>query len=312
VASLETLLNLDAVEKLDPMQRTSPPNRELLAQGAGNMLSGLIGGLPLTSVVVRSSVNVSAGNLTKLSAIFHGLMLTVCVLLFPEVLNLIPLSCLAAILIVTGFHLASPAVVKRMYNEGKSQFLPFIATVAAIVFTDLLKGVLLGLVVSILFILRSNLQRPVRKIVEKHVVGDVLRIELSEQVSFLNKAALELSLDELEPGAQVMIDARNSEYIDPDILHLIQDFRDQKAKARDIQLSLIGFKEHYPPLANRVLFEDFSTRDLQESSTPDDVLEILKAGNERFLKGERLHRNWTRQVRETAKGQAPLAVVLGC
>jgi len=312
VASLETLLNLDAVEKLDPMQRTSPPNRELLAQGAGNMLSGLIGGLPLTSVVVRSSVNVSAGNLTKLSAIFHGLMLTVCVLLFPEVLNLIPLSCLAAILIVTGFHLASPAVVKRMYNEGKSQFLPFVATVAAIVFTDLLKGVLLGLVVSILFILRSNLQRPVRKIVEKHVVGDVLRIELSEQVSFLNKAALELSLDELEPGAQVMIDARNSEYIDPDILHLIQDFRDQKAKARDIQLSLIGFKEHYPPLANRVLFEDFSTRDLQESSTPDDVLEILKAGNERFLKGERLHRNWTRQVRETAKGQAPLAVVLGC
>src|SRR5690606_12605829 len=145
VASLAPPLNLDAVEKLDPMQRTSPPNRELLAQGAGNMLSGLIGGLPLTSVVVRSSVNVSAGNLTKLSAIFHGLMLTVCVLLFPEVLNLIPLSCLAAILIVTGFHLASPAVVKRMYNEGKSQFLPFVATVAAIVFTDLLKGVLLGL-----------------------------------------------------------------------------------------------------------------------------------------------------------------------
>jgi len=310
VASLETLLNLDAVDNLDPKQRTSPPNRELFAQGAGNMVAGLVGGLPMTSVVIRSTVNVSAGNATKMSAIIHGILLSLCVLFMPQILNLIPLSCLAAILIVTGFKLASPALIKRMYGEGKAQFFPFAFTILAIVTTDLLKGVLAGLMVSVCFILYSNLRRPVRKIVEQHLTGDVLRIELSQQVSFLNKASLEEALDGVKPDSHVMLDARGSDYIDPDILHLVHDFRDHKAVARGIQVSFIGFKDHYPQLKDNVLFEDFSTRERQQQATPAEVLEMLQTGNERFLKGERLHRNWARQVSETAKSQAPLAVVL--
>src|SRR5262249_34846668 len=158
VASLETLLNLEAVDKLDPQQRTSPPSRELIAQGAGNVVSGLVGGLPVTSVIVRSSVNITAGGRTKLAAGFHGGPLLVSVVLLPVWLNLIPLSCLAAILLVTGIKLASPALVQRMWGEGKYQFVPFIVTVAAIVLTDLLAGVLIGLVVSMSFILWSNVR----------------------------------------------------------------------------------------------------------------------------------------------------------
>ena len=148
VASLETLLNLEAVDKLDPQQRTSPPSRELLAQGIGNVIAGLIGGLPITSVIVRSSVNINAGGKTKLAAIIHGGLLLVSVAFLPMWLNVIPLSCLAAILLVTGVKLASPALVKQMWNEGRYQFIPFAATVVAIVLTDLLIGVLIGLAVE--------------------------------------------------------------------------------------------------------------------------------------------------------------------
>ena len=190
VASLETLLNLEAVDKIDPQQRTSPPSRELLAQGIGNMASGLIGGLPITSVIVRSSVNINAGGKTKLAAVIHGVLLLVSVAFLPVWLNLIPLSCLAAILLVTGIKLVSPALVKQMWSEGRYQFLPFALTVVAIVMTDLLVGILIGLAVSISFILHSNMRRPIRHFVEKHLGGDVLHIELANQVSFLNRAAL--------------------------------------------------------------------------------------------------------------------------
>ena len=207
VATLETLLNLEAVEKIDPDQRNAPPNRELVAQGIGNMLAGFIGGLPMTSVIVRSSVNINAGGKTKLSAILHGVLLIICVLLMPQWLNEIPLSALAAILIVTGLKLASPKLFKQLWSEGKRQFLPFIITIVAIVVTDLLVGVLIGLGVSILFILHSNLQRPLRRIVEKHTSGDVLRIELANQVSFFNRAAIEKTLHEVPRGGRVLIDA---------------------------------------------------------------------------------------------------------
>ena len=312
VASLETLLNLEAVDNLDPKKRISPPNRELFAQGTGNMLAGLIGALPMTSVVIRSSVNVQAGNATKLSALFHGVLLALCVLFFPTILNLIPLSALAAILIVTGFKLANPELVKRMWSEGRAQFFPFATTVVAIVVTDLLIGVLIGLAVSVGFILKSNLSRPLKKVMEKHVSGDVLRIELSEQVSFFNRAAIERTLAELKPGTQLMLDARNSDFIDPDVLHLIRDYKNETAEARSVKVSLIGFKDHYSQLPDEVLFADFSTREVQEQMTPGVVLDLLRKGNERFQKGQRLQRDWSRQVAETAKGQAPLAVVLSC
>jgi carbonic anhydrase/SulP family sulfate permease len=311
VASLETLLNLEAVDKLDPRQRTSPPSRELIAQGAGNVLCGLIGGLPVTSVIVRSSVNISAGGRTKLAAVFHGVLLLVSVALLPTWLNLIPLSCLAAILLVTGIKLASPVLVRRMWEEGKYQFVPFIVTVAAIVLTDLLVGVLIGLAVSTSFILWSSVRRPIRRIVEKHLGGDVVHIELPNQVSFLNRAALARALDEVPRGGHVLLDARGSDYIDPDILDMIRDFRETTGPARGVEVSLTGFRSEYR-LEDRIQYIDYSTRDLQEAATPAQVLQILRDGNERFRTGRRLTRDLGRQVEATAAGQHPLAVVLSC
>jgi carbonic anhydrase len=311
VATLETLLNLEAVDKIDPEQRQSPPNRELVAQGVGNMLAGFIGGLPMTSVIVRSSVNINAGGKTKLSAILHGVLLIVCVVTLPHWLNEIPLSALAAILIVTGLKLASPKLFKEMWSEGAPQFLPFIITIAAIVFTDLLTGVLVGLGVSILFILHSNLRRPLRRVMEKHAMGDVLRIELANQVSFLNRAALEKVFYSVPRGGRVLIDARGTDFIDPDIRDLLSDLRDKTAPARGIEVSFIGMKDHNF-FDDYVQFIDFTSREVQSGLTPQSVLEILQAGNQRFLAGERIQRDFGRQVAATAAGQFPMAAVLGC
>jgi carbonic anhydrase len=311
VASLETLLNLEAVDKLDPRQRVSPPNRELIAQGVGNAASGLIGGLPVTSVIVRSSVNINAGARTKLSAVFHGLLLGGCVVFLAGWLNRVPLSCLAAILLVTGFKLASPKLVRQMWRGGWQQFLPFAITVSAIVLTDLLVGVLIGLGVSLLFILRSNLRRPIHKIVEKHLGGEVVRIELANQVSFLNRAALDTALNEVPAGGHVLLDATATDYIDPDVLDLIRDFHDTAAPARGVQVSLRGFQDKYQ-LHDETRYVDYSTRELQQAVTPRQVLDILKDGNERFRTGKRLSRDLGRQVNATAAGQHPLAVLLTC
>ncbi len=312
VASLETLLNLEAVDKIDPEQRSSPPNRELLAQGAGNLVAGLIGGLPMTSVIVRSSVNINSGGKTKVSAIFHGVLLFGCVLLVPGWLNEIPIAALAAILLMTGLKLASPKLLKQMWSEGRSQFLPFIITVVAIVFTDLLVGILIGLGVSICFILHSNMRRPLRKVMEHHITGDVLRIELSNQVSFFSRATLDKTLREVPRGGHVLIDARNTDYIDADILDLIQDFESNTAKAHGVTLSLRGFKDRYPKLEDRIQFVDFSSREVQNTLTPQRVLEIFKEGNERFREGRQLTRDVGRLVDATAAGQFPMAVVLSC
>jgi carbonic anhydrase len=311
VASLETLLNLEAVDKIDPQHRTSPPSRELFAQGVGNMLAGLLGGLPMTSVIVRSSVNINAGARTKISAIFHGVLLLICVMFLPWALNEIPISCLAAILLVTGVKLASPALVKQMWSEGRYQFIPFAITVVAIVLTDLLVGVIIGLVVSLGFILASNLRRPLHRIVERHLGGDVLRIELANQVSFLNRAALSRALDEAPPGGHVLLDARATDYIDPDVLDLLRDYKEEIAPARGIEVSLLGFRNQYA-LIDQIQYVDYSTRDLQSSVTPEQVLQILKEGHARFRSGQRLTRDLGRLVNATAAGQHPLAVVLSC
>jgi carbonic anhydrase/SulP family sulfate permease len=311
VATLETLLNLEAIDKLDPDQRHASPNRELIAQGIGNVTAGLIGGLPMTSVIVRSSVNINAGGKTKLSAILHGFLLLLCVLLVPAWLNEIPLSALAAILIMTGLKLASPQLLRQMCREGKTQFLPFIITVVAIIFTDLLIGILIGLAVAVAFILHSNLRRPMHKVMEKHIGGDVLRIELANQVSFLNRASLEKTLYEVPRGGHVLLDARQTDYIDPDIIDLIEDFKMKTATAHGVQLSLAGFKDKYQ-LADQIQYVDFTSREVQSSLTPASALEILRAGNQRFLSGERIERDYSRQVGATAGGQFPLAAVLGC
>ena len=312
VASLETLLNLEAVDKIDPEQRSSPPNRELLAQGIGNTLSGLVGGLPMTSVIVRSSVNINSGGRTKLSAIFHGLLLLGCVILVPGWLNQIPLAALAAILLMTGIKLASPKLIRQMWAEGRSQFLPFAITVVAIVLTDLLVGILIGLGVSICFILHSNMRRPLRKMMEHHAAGDVLRIELAQQVSFFSRATLEKTLREVPRGGHVLIDARNTDYIDADILDIIQDFQANTASAHGVKLSLTGFKDKYGQLEDQIQFVDYSSREIQSSLTPQRVLQLFKEGNERFREGRQFTRDVGRLVDATAAGQFPMAVVLSC
>lgn len=311
VASLETLLNLEAVDKIDPQQRTSPPSRELLAQGVGNVAAGLIGGIPITSVIVRSSVNVNAGGRTKLATIVHGVLLLASVALVPAWLNAIPLSCLAAILLVTGVKLASPALVRRMWNEGPYQFVPFAVTVAAIVLTDLLVGVVIGLAVSTGFILHSSFRRPIRRFVEKHLGGDVLHVELANQVTFLNRASLWNVLDAVPRGGQVLLDARNTDYIDPDVLDLLWDYDEKMAPARGVKVSLVGFRDAYE-LRDRMQYLDHSTRELQDQLTPQQVLQVLKDGHERFRTGQRLTRDLGRQVRATSAGQHPLAVILSC
>lgn len=311
VASLETLLNVEAVDKLDPRKRVTPPNRELVAQGIGNIVAGFLGGLPVTSVIVRSSVNINAGAVTRMSAFIHGVLLFLLVVFAPRLLNEIPLSALAAVLLATGLKLASPALFRQMWAEGRKQFLPFIVTVGAIVLTDLLVGILIGLGTSLAFILHSNFRRPLRRFMEQHVGGEVLRVELANQVSFLNRAVLEQTLNGIPAGGHVVLDARNTDYIDPDILDLIDDFRTQTAPARNVFLSLVGFKDHYV-MDDHIQYVDVSTREVQTQLDPARALKILKDGNERFVRGERVSRDLMRQVNATAQGQFPLAVVLSC
>jgi MFS superfamily sulfate permease-like transporter len=312
VASLETLLNLEAVDSLDPHKRHSDPNRELLAQGVGNITSGLIGGLPVTSVIIRSSVNIQSGGQTKLATIVHGVLLVGCVLLLPELLNSIPLSALAAILLVTGFKLASPKLFASMLRAGKTQFVPFVVTVVAIVFTDLLVGILIGLVNATAYILYSNMRRPLRRFQERHVGGDVLRIELANQVSYLSRAAIAKALDEAPAGSHVMLDASGTDFMDDDVLQLIRTFQSETADARGVTLSLKGFKEHYDELDDTIQFVDYSSRETQSMLSPQDVLQILREGNDRFRAGTRVARDLTRQLVRTAPAQYPMAAVLSC
>ncbi|MEY3059596.1 MAG: hypothetical protein RL000_948, partial [Bacteroidota bacterium] len=245
VASIETLLCLEAGDKMDPYKRYSNANTELKAQGVGNILSGLIGGLPMTSVIVRTTANINAGAKTKFSAIVHGLMLLLTVILIPGVLNMIPMASLAAILLMIGWKLASPKVFKHMWQSGSQQFIPFIITVVAVVFTDLLKGVGIGLVVSIFYILKGNMKLAYRFSKEKYHEGETIHIDLAQEVSFLNKAALKQTLSDLPSNSNVVIDAGNTVYIDFDIIQLIKDFSLFGAAERKIKLQLINFKEEY-------------------------------------------------------------------
>lgn len=310
VASLETLLNLEAVDKLDPQKRSSPPSRELVAQGCGNVVCGMIGGLPVTSVIVRGSVNVGAGAKTKLSAMFHGALILISVALLPTYMNMIPLSVLAAILLVTGFKLASPQLFRQMWKEGRYQFIPFIVTVISIVMTDLLVGILIGLAVAIVFILNSNLRQPIRRVFERHSDGNVMHVELGNQVCFFKRAAIERILNDAEPNSRLLIDASASHYIDPDVLSLIRNFKSDVAPKRSVLVNLVGFKQNDE--FNGEQFAEHMTREVQEHVRPDRVIDILRDGNRRFVDGDRIHRDLGRQVLATASGQNPFAAVLSC
>ncbi len=220
IASLETLLGIEAVDKLDPLKRISPSNRELKAQGIGNIVSGLVGGLPITSVIVRSSANVSAGGKTKQASIFHGFLLLICVAFIPALLNWIPLSAIAAILIVTGYKLAKVSLFKEFYSKGLPQFIPFCITIIAILFSDLLVGISIGLIVSTVFIIRSNFKSSILMVSDKNQY----LIRFRKDISFLNKPIIKEKLESLPANSQVVIDIKKADFIDKDVIDEINDF----------------------------------------------------------------------------------------
>jgi MFS superfamily sulfate permease-like transporter len=245
VASIETLLCIEASDRMDVQKRYTDTNVELRAQGVGNIISSLLGGLPMTSVVVRSSANNNAGAKSKMSAIIHGVLLLVSVLSIPALLNKIPLATLATVLILVGYKLAKPATFFHFWEKGKYQFVPFIATLVFVVATDLLKGVALGIIISIIFVLRGNLKRAYSFKKEEYEDGDVIHIDLAQEVSFLNKAAIKLTLSEIPENSKVIINAHDTEYIAHDVLDLIREFKETRAIDENIKVKLKGFKKAY-------------------------------------------------------------------
>ena len=245
VASIETLLCIEASDRLDKQRRITDTNLELRAQGIGNLVSSVIGGLPITSVVVRSSANANAGATSKVSSVIHGVLLLICVLAIPFILNLIPLATLAAVLLIVGYKLASPEKIKHFLAKGKFQYIPFLATIIAVVFTDLLTGVGIGMAIAVFFILQGNMKRAYYFSKEELETAEEVTLKLAEEVSFLNKAAIKKTLKNIQPKSRVIIDAKGTSYITSDVLEMIQDFANIRAKEEDIRVELIGFQTDY-------------------------------------------------------------------
>ncbi len=240
VASLETLLCVEATDKIDPEKRVTPTNRELLAQGTGNIISGMIGGLPITQVIVRSSANIQSGGKSKLSAIVHGFFLLISVIAIPKLLNLIPLSVLASILLIVGYKLAKPATFVTMWKSGGKQFVPFMVTVLGIVFIDLLWGIGLGLMVGIVVILFKSYQNSHFLHIEDEKNGKrKVKMTLAEEVTFFNKGAILKELDSLAEDTYLTLDVRKTRFLDHDIVEILEDFS-EKAKNRNITINLIS------------------------------------------------------------------------
>ncbi len=298
IASLESLLGVDAVDKLDPQRRHTPKNRELKAQGMGNIVSALIGGLPVTSVVVRSSANVDAGARSKMSAFFHGIFLLFAVVLIPGIINMIPLSALAAILIVVGYKLAKVSLIKEQYERGWEQFLPFAVTIIAVIFTDLLLGIGIGTVVALFFILRRNVLNPYVYNKQDSNYGVKIRLELAEEVSFLNKASILYKLSKVPNNAHVVIDGSKSRFIDEDILEIIEDFK-INAPSKNVKVEIIDVEDKYELVENeeldRIIQQDY---DKLFNNNRDWVKEKLAEDPTYFEK--------------LALGQAPKYLFIGC
>jgi MFS superfamily sulfate permease-like transporter len=242
LATLETLLCVEAVDKLDPRNRITPVNRELIAQGAGNIVCGLLGAIPITAVVVRGAANAEAGAKTKLSAFFHGIFLFLSVLLIPIVLNLIPYASLAAILLVTGYNLAKPSLFKNVFALGPKQFLPFMITILVILSTDLLIGVSIGLLISAYFIIQNNFKAEYKITTARQHETENFLIKLNTNVTFLNKVQLRKSLDQIPPYSILTIDGSECNFIDHDILEIISAF-ENKAHDRHIEVHLKGIEK---------------------------------------------------------------------
>lgn len=311
VASLESLLNVKAGENLDKRKRHCSKDRELFAQGLGNLTAGLIGGIPVTSVIVRTSVNVESGGRTKASTIMHGIFLLLAVFLIPKWLNKIPLAALAAILIHTGYKLSKPAIYRSIYQQGWDRFIPFITTLVGIVVLNLLAGIIIGLAVSFFYILKSSSQARFDIIKEVYPNGITNRLMLPQQVTFLNKASLFAELETLPKESQLIIDARYSNYIDKEILDLLDSFQHNEAKEKKISINMMGFKDKYD-IHDHINFINVTTYDVQTNLTPREVLNVLQEGHQRFLNDTRIHRNPKMEVAHTSQTQHPIAVILAC
>ncbi len=307
VASLETMLAVEAVDKLDPYKRITPSDRELIAQGVGNIFSAMLGGLPMTQVIVRSSINIQSNAKTKTAGIVNGVLLLVAVLIMSGMLNKIPLASLAAILLVVGYKLAAQTAVTSMYRSGWYQFVPFCATVVGLVFTNILTGILIGLTAALFSILMENFKSA--SYFKDMQIGNKTIIRLSEHVSFLNRANIQQTLESLAPYTEVVIDATRSKYIDYDVYEIIQNFKSE-AHHKHIKLTLENMRGFgsLPPLENI----RSHTYDSQRSLTPSGVLELLKEGNERFVNNLKSNRNLLEQVNDTSDGQFPIAIILSC
>lgn len=243
IASLETLLSMEAIDKLDPLKRVAPTSRELKAQGVGNILSGLIGGLPLTAVIVRSSANINAGGRTRIASFVHGLLLLLSILFFTQFLNMIPLACLAAILLQIGYKLSNPKLFITLYRQGWNQFIPFAITIIAILLLDLLQGVLIGIAVGLYFVIKSNFH----KSISLHRQDDHYTLILHKDVSFLNKYLLRQALSEIEQNSSLVIDASKAKFIDFDIMETLENFL-KTAQDDNIVVEVYGFPENHLPL----------------------------------------------------------------
>lgn len=244
VGSLETLLCVEATDKLDPDKRVTPKNRELKAQGLGNIISGLIGGLPITQVIVRSSANIAFGAKTKLSTILHGVFLLISAATIAKLLNMIPLASLAAILIMVGYKLTKPSLIRHQFRLGAEQFVPFIATIIGLLTTDLLQGITIGMCFGVFFTLQHSYRNAyyMKDIVTTEEGHDVHHIVLAEEVSFFNKPSIIKALDEIPSESTVIIDCSNSKSIDYDVVEYIQDYK-INAKLKDIKVKTVNFRE---------------------------------------------------------------------
>lgn len=311
VVSLETLMNITATEKVDPSHQTIDKDRELLAQGLGNMVSAFFGGIPLSSVIVRTSVNIQAKAKTKVSTILHGFFLLISFCFIPHILNQIPLCVLSSVLIFTGYKLTQPKIYQNLYQQGIHRFIPFLVTLLGIVVLNLLIGMMLGLMTHLFFILRSNSQSRIDIIQEAYPTGTINRLVLPQQTTFLNKSSLMTELNTIPKDSQLIIDARFSDFIDKEIIDFIQDFKEHLAPTKNISLNLMGFKDHYA-IHDHINFINVTTYDAQSILSPQEVLDILKQGNERFLNDQIIHRSNMLDIEHTAQTQHPIAVVLGC
>jgi MFS superfamily sulfate permease-like transporter len=307
VASVETLIAVDAVDKLDIYRRPTPTNRELIVQGLGNISSGLIGGLPLTQVIVRSSFNIQSGAKTKVASVLQGLLMLLTVIFIPELLHTIPLASLAAILLVVAYRLVRPEVLETMYKAGLYHFVPYCVTIIGLIFTDMLTGIAIGLITALFSILLENYKSSFY--FQEMRIGNKTILRLAEHVSFLNKANIKQTLEQLPARSDVVIDATRSKYIDYDVFEMIKNFT-HEAELKQIKLTVENLRG-YGTLAP-VINARPPTYDDQQSLTPAKVLAILKEGNEHFVNNLNANRNLLEQVNDTRQGQFPIAIILSC